>query len=438
VVDRKADPYNLDLGFERCVAVVMSRSLKFYGYVGQSIELDALGDATCRLIVRAAQTIGRDLGRGPTSSTTVSQCIRRWVDEGSVTFEEYTAAANLLSIESRDLPSEQEVIAALSPIVKRRMEAALMRTAFDEYGKRNGMARTAKLLDTIERVGVKATSLGRRLGLASFDEIAKLRHLDKLPMPVADLDIVMSPDGGLTGGGLPRGNVGCVCAPYGGGKSSFLTHLGSKAFRAGMFVGLVTLELAPAVQEARFIAALTGEPANAIIDGTSLEARDRLEELLPECGVLLTEEFPALHTTAADVHRWVIDVESDVGRPMDLLLIDYVNNMAGDTVERENTNSILKRTTVAIRQMAHDKQMWVWLAAQAGRRQRGERKHRVDGDDVSGGISIPQTVAQFVTMTLNDDASLVELYVAKNSFGRSRCSVKDLPTDFAHGRVTAV
>ncbi len=422
--DKKADPYAFTPDFERAVVALSCTHARFFGRVGRHLDPEAMTTEAGKLAVEAAQDIARDTGQGPASALIVVQRLRRWVDEGKVRRDEVDAVDDMVAdAEDAGLPSDEAVISEMVPMLKRRKQNDVVKLAMSDYAGRRDFGRVMKLLEEVETLGKGDAGVGVKVGGTGFDVIDALRHLEKCPTGIDDLDVEL-------GGGLPRGQLGMFIGGAGAGKSMALSHVAAFASRIGLFVGYATLELPEAVVLARITANHTTIPIDRILAGDP-EAREKLMDNLPD-GVCIVKEFTPQVTTVADVRAWVDLCENSEERSMDVLVVDYADKMTANCKDR-STYKIMEHVYEDLRLFVHEGTRWGWTASQATRADKQQKK-KLDLEHVSDSVNKVRVVDLAITLNL-DDGEEMTYYVAKNRTGKGRMSVGPLPTDFASGSI---
>jgi hypothetical protein len=267
-----ADPYNFDPRFERAMVFLACSRPAFYGSTGYALEVEALAAPEARLAMTAAHAVFTDLGRGPDGLVIVLQRLRRMVDPGGrVTMVEVQNVDDYFTAAEEDprvpLPTEEQAVSELAPILRRRMEKTVVRAAGDTYSKRGDMGALVRLVNELGRIGRVNISLGTKLGPEMAEEIASMRHMERLSTGVLELDTILD-------GGLPRGSLGVVVADTGGGKSLALAQVAASAVLAGLFVVVATLEVPRPVWLSRALANITGIPINTILEASPEAPRE--------------------------------------------------------------------------------------------------------------------------------------------------------------------
>lgn len=421
------DPYELDPEFERAVAMLCATKPKFFGAIAHALQLEAIEQPPARLVVEAAIAIAKDNGHGPTAPLMIFQRLHRWRADGRVSQDQIDDAIDMF-LDAPELPPVNDVMKELVPVLKRRMEADVVRVAMDDYKRRGDFGLVQKIINQVGRLGTHDDTLGTRLGMSSFDEIARIRHLDKIPLGIDELDL------GL-GGGLPRG---CLCVYVGGpgaGKSMFLSHTAAYAMTAGLFVLYATLELSEAVVLARVKACLTGQTIDSIITGDDLQARALIKELYPVLGTFIVKDFPAKATTMLDIREWVKECEEDEGYEADVIVIDYGDKLKSHN--RDDKNEYAGQGTVYedMRLFMKDTGKWGFTASQAKGKAGREKRRRLEIDDLADSMNKGRVAD--LTVTINPHEEELEYFVAKNRNGKSNFSVGPLPHDWSVGSMVA-
>ncbi len=434
--NKQVRPYGFTPEYEAAMVALLCSSPRFFGKVGKELEADAMPTAPGRLAVEAAQAIFKDTGSGPGSVLLVIQRLRRLMESGQVTMEEIGSVDDMIAAaEDRGLQDEEGVLAELVPVLKRRLQSKAIHLAMGEFSNRRGMDRVTAMLDRAESLGTADSSLGIKIGGASFDLIAELRYLQRCPTGVTELDNEI-------GGGLPRGQLGMFIGGSGDGKSMAMSHLSAHASRCGLFVAYATLELPPPVIHARIIANHTNTTIDRVMDGDE-DARALIDEY-PPAGPCMIKEFPAQVTTVADLKAWVRMLEEDERRSVDVLVVDYADKMTasvkgarGDVV---SSYKLMEYVYEQLRLFADEGKRWVWTASAATRADKKGKnsKQVIDLEHTADSQNKVRVADLVITLNVREDGEEMLFYVAKNRTGKSRCTAGPLPTDFACGGIAPV
>lgn len=412
-------PYSFTDSFERVLVGLLATSPHFYALVGNEIESDAMPTSTGKLAMEAIQSIATDTGGGPGSGLIVVQRLRRWMDEGRVTRDEMDEVDDMIAdAEDEGLPASADVLAELVPTLKRRLQNKAIKLAMDRYAKRSGMDEVQRMLDRAESIGRSESGLGVKLGgAASFQAIEELRHIDRCPTSVSEIDVEI-------GGGLPRGQLGMFIADPGGCKSMMLSQVGAFCQRVGLNVAVCTLELPVPIVLARIKANHTGVPIDAILAG-DLEAQQKLAEK-PPLGNLWVKELTPQISTPEDVRTWIDELEQSMGKPIDVVVIDYADKLTIAGVGKQNSQyQVMMHVYEDLRVLVHTGKKWGWTASQSTGRGKRKRKGSIDLEDVSDSIHKVRVVDLAISLNPEDDE--IVFFVGKNRTGKSQMTVGPLP-----------
>lgn len=424
----KLEPYELNTRFEQQVATLLCTSPKFYALVGRDLEFGRFTDPTAALAVRAAQSHAKDSGNGSTDAVLVIQRLESWRVEGTVTREQINDVIDMIDECECRRVSVDAVIAELVPAMRKVMNHEATLLAIDDSGKGKDLKRTEQLIHRAQNLGVQDRSMGTRLGMGVFSQMARARHADRLGTGILELDTQID-------GGLPRGKIGMFMGGAKVGKSMGLVSQCSHALRNGLFTVYATLEMPEIDTNARLIANLTGVPTNAIIDGSmEREATDALEPLLPTLGRFDCKFFPADVTTVPQIIEWVSECEQEAGRKVDLFVLDYIDKVRDHRAKSEY--EVQNNTTEAFRLYVHGRGLWGWTASQVRRLSKESRNKRVDENDSADSMGKARVTDLLLTAHRPSDFE-IEFYVAASRFCKDRFGVGPYAHDFDRARIVA-
>ena len=431
------DSYGLDLNFEAATVLLACSSQRFYGRIGHALKPDLLSSDAAKWALRAAHAIAKTRGRGPDNTVLVIQRLSRWVQEGKLKTDVAHAVNDLFEYaEELGVLSPDDVAAELAPILKRRAEQRALLRAVDAYKKRGDLTELAEAVGQAARLGEVDVSIGTKIGLASFSDIAKLKHLDRLPTGIDDLDLMIDD-------GLGRGALGVLIGGAGDGKSMALSQMAAYALMEGLNVAYATLELPEPHVLGRIKAALTGIEISSIMKGSPYdeEAKKRLNELAPDLGCGLVKEFTPHATTVEDLKEWIKTCEDAEKRPIDVLIVDYGDKLCASINKSENEYNAMRVVFEGLRITAVERKMWCWTAAQSSRRGnkgKDKKRTRLDLNDVADSMHKVRVADLIITLNVSETETGgrdIEFFVAKNRTGKSRFSVGPMPTEFEIGRI---
>lgn len=438
LTDGNIESYGFDFGMERAIAAYSCKSHKFWGRVGRALDLDLIENKTVKLTLEAVRAITTDLGRGPSDSLVVIARLRRWMEDGKVTLEQILAVGELLEdADDANLPLEDEIASEVVPVLKRRAQQKAVRMAIASNSQDDDNAeQIAEQFTNVARIGETDTTQGIRIGVDSFEEIRKLRRMQRLSTGIDELDMVL-------GGGLAKKALGIVVGGAGDGKSMFLSHVAAQCMYDGLSIMYATTEIPEGEVLARIKANLTDIPIDAITSGErEQDCMDQLGKLAgrkfdfrPGLGLGIVKEFAPFSTTVHDIRSWFDNCEQMEGRPIDVLFVDYADRLGAGTDKGEY--HAMKIVYQDLRDLIDDKGIFGWSASQATRDSKDRKRH--DLSHMADSMHKGRIADLVVTLNLQgEEADEMEYYVAKHRTGRSRVSVGPMRHDWEHGMMSPV
>ena len=433
-----AEPYGLDPEFEQCVLFYCASSRKFWECVGYALQSDCLGSPYARIILEVCREAHKIHSSSHASLLlSVHNGLIHKIDEGRYPADILHAAIAYLA-GGKDHPHRPDfdtTIGTLVPIIRKRMQQGAVMQSMAELQKAGDFAGVVQALEKAAKFGLSIETPSARLGPQAFQEIADSKFYHRMATGIPDLDAQMR--------GIPRKSLGVWVAASGGGKSMNLVQCAAEAIHAQLFVGFVTLELPKYMQFARLVANLTGVSINDILedtDGGLAESQRRLGQMLPSLGICEVQEFQPHMTTTRDITEWIDQVEQINGTKMGMLVVDYADKLYEPRVKDNNDYLMMRYVYEGLRRdIAVERDMWVWTASQASRTAQGKAAPRyLDMNNLAD--SIQKARVADVVISLNqegDNQHMINYFVAKNRIGEARFSVGPCPTDYARARPVA-
>lgn len=263
----------------------------------------------------------------------------------------------------------------------------------------------AKLYEEIGRLsdGKKSVSTSARKRVVTTREKKKLRF----GTGVWPIDIRMKM-------GMELGELGCLLAGTGVGKSNMLINFAVNAAMTGKHVLFLSLEISEEVILKR---------AQAMFGTFPMSLLDKPEEEWPEKdlerynfmmsdafkyidNIEVNTEFTSRSATCADIDReikaWKKRMHdqglSDNDCP--LVCVDYIHQMdpAGVAGPKDNSNTQYGNIAMHLRQMAVDNKCVIWTAQQSKRE--AEKKSHLSNSDFADSIDIPRRCDVVLGVTL--------------------------------------
>ena len=433
------ETYEVNESFAEALAVVCAKRPKVWARIGQSLDPDCLPSDTAALVVKAVKAIAQDLGRGPDSSVLVVQRLRRWKGEGSVTQDQLDDVSDMFDdVEDGGEPDAEALMQEIVPILRRRLEREALDKGFGAFQKRGSLDQAVAMITRANRLGEVDTDLGTLLGPSSFDEMERLKRIERLPTGILELDDAL-------GGGPYRGTLSCFMADTGGGKSIALIQVACKAAKDGHHVCLATLELPKAIILARIKANLTGIPIDAILaDPVACGCVDALAELQRGAfGSIVVKDFSPSTTTVPDITSWVAEYEKEHGVSVSLLVVDYGDKCVshekkgGDS--GYNTGKVVYESFRLWAANEGGLARWTWTASADKGLSRDKKTKKTDTGDVADSKHKVRVSDLWITLNpkeeMDDGNAMLAWFIAKNRLGRARFTIGPMLTDWPCARI---
>jgi len=257
-------------------------------------------------------------------------------------------------------------------------------------------------ISTIENFGTKyTTSVEERLTNTDRDNLCAT--------PWAALNEVIA-------GGLGAGDLGCVIAPSGAGKSWVLSALGMQALKLGKNVLHVTLELGEKYVHNRYDSILTGIK----IDDLKYHEEELKDKIYSEIkGELITKYFPTKSLTVQQLRSFLNSLLSINFKP-DLLVLDYADLLSPEIHGKRITSSYEDGGNIYeyLRGLGGEFGIPIWTASQANRG--GEKNKILTNSDVADSYKKIFTSDCVLTLSRNIDdkaAKIARMFLSKNRYG---------------------
>jgi replicative DNA helicase len=129
-------------------------------------------------------------------------------------------------------------------------------------------------------------------------------------------------------GGLSKGELGVILAPFGVGKTTMITKLANSAFNNGYKVLQIFFEDTPKIIQRKHLACWTEIEINELGNPDNREQINTLvKEKSDANGYLMLKKFPSDGTTMPMIKQYVRKLKSS-GRKPDIILLDYIDCVA--------------------------------------------------------------------------------------------------------------
>ena len=190
-------------------------------------------------------------------------------------------------------------------------------------------------------------------------------------------------------GGMNRGELNIFAGGSGAGKSLFLANLGVNWALNGMNVVYLTLELSEALVSMRIDSMLTGVTTRDIFKNID-DVEMKVKLVGKKAGLFQVKYMPS-GKTVNDIRAYLKEYEIQVGRKVDVLLVDYMDLLMPISKKISPADLFIKDKFVSeeLRNLAMEKKCVFVTAAQLNRG--AVEEVEFDHSHISGGLSKIQT-----------------------------------------------
>jgi replicative DNA helicase len=177
--------------------------------------------------------------------------------------------------------------------------------------------------DECEEILKRALEIGsdKDAGIDVFYDIEDVLRDDfrkPIPTGIEGLDDKMN-------GGLSKGELGVILAPFGVGKTTMITKIANEAFNLGYNVLQIFFEDIPKVIQRKHLSCWSTIPLNDLsIDANRPQINEIIREKSEGEGYLELKKFPSDGTTVPMIKNYVRKLAAS-GRKPDIILVDYID-----------------------------------------------------------------------------------------------------------------
>jgi len=231
----------------------------------------------------------------------------------------------------------------------------------------------------------------------------------------------------ITNGGLSKGELGVVLAPFGVGKSTVLTKFANTAYNLGHNVVQIIFEDNPKVIQRKHISCWTGIELNELSERQE-EVKEKLEPFKKDRGNLIIKKMASDGTTVGKIKHYIRKLITRGIRP-DVILLDYIDCVVPSRVftdEYAGEGNVMREFETLV----HEFDMVGWTAVQGNRSSIGAdvvEAHQIGGSIKKGQIghfimSIAKTLEQ-------KESGRATIAVLKSRFGKDGVIFEDCVFD---------
>jgi len=220
----------------------------------------------------------------------------------------------------------------------------------------------------------------------------------------------------LTDGGISKGELAVVLAPYGVGKTTVLTKIANTAYNAGQNVLQIIFEDMPKVIQRKHAACWTGINLNELADNKE-EVIEEVRKRTDRDNHLIIKKFTSEGVTINTIKSYIRHLVA-TGVRIDVVILDYIDCV--EPVKNYNDSWTGEGNVMrAFETMLVEYDMVGWTAVQGNRS--SISSDVVTGDQMGGSIKRAQ-IGHFiisVAKTLpQKEAGLATIAVLKSRFGK--------------------
>lgn len=272
----------------------------------------------------------------------------------------------------------------------------------------------------------KAVSVGEHkdTGIDLFDNILDVLSDDfrnPIPTGIKGLDNLME-------GGLSKGELGVILAPFGVGKTTLITRFAHTAWELGYNVVQIFFEDNPKVIQKKHTTCMTGIALNDL-NANAEEVEKLINEKRNErTNQLILKKFKSANTTMQQIEQYLKKLISDGIRP-DIVLLDYIDCVVSNRQYKDEyagEGDIMR----SFETMISDLNVVGWTAVQGNRSSIGA--DIVDSNMIGGSIKKGQ-IGHFIlsvarTIPQKED-NLATMAILKSRFGKDGVVFEDIRFD---------
>ncbi len=279
--------------------------------------------------------------------------------------------------------------------------------------------------DECEEILKEALAVGgeKDVGIDVFHAIDEVLCEDfRNPIPTGMIGI-----DNLMDGGLSKGELGVILAPFGVGKTTLITKMANTAYNLGYNVVQLFFEDNPKVIQRKHITCWTEISLNELT-----EKREEVKKILPKFknkeGNLILKKMPSDGTTIPKIKQYLRKLASNGTKP-DIVFIDYMDCVVPSKQfkdEWSGEGNVMRQFETMISEL----DIVGWTAVQGNRSSIGANV--VEADMIGGSIKKGQ-IGHFilsVAKTLEQkEEGRATLAILKSRFGKDGVILEDILFD---------
>jgi replicative DNA helicase len=250
-----------------------------------------------------------------------------------------------------------------------------------------------------------------------FERVLDEHFRDPIPTGIIGIDE-------LTKGGLARGELGVILAPFGTGKTTILSKIANTAFNLGYNVLQIVFEDLPDVIKRKHAACWSGIDLNEFDENKEELIKIVKEKTENKQNDLLIKKFPSEGITMNNIKNYVRHLIS-IGFKPDMIIIDYIDCVESTKKYSEEWSGEAN-VMRSFESMLSEHNMVGWSAVQGNRN--SISSDVVTGDQMGGSIKKAQIAHLIISIARTlpqKEANRATLAIIKSRFGKDGVIFED-------------
>ncbi len=338
----------------------------------------------------------------------------------------YVEILSILKIREQDEEVLAEAISVLGEMkrIHSSVQPAIVQGIAIDWAKR-ALIRQA-LYEGLEILdkgnGLDLDPVRSRLDIAStlgveeeqdYKYLSEIRNRLTQESMIAPIEVGIPDIDEILQGGLDVGELGLFIGPTHRGKTRALVNVGVQGLRKGKHIAHVIVADSTVKRIARrYDSVLCNRIYSTIRDRPSI-LKNALREVYRSGSKLVIKEYDKISPTPNDVRHWLKEYVEKSERKIDLLILDYIDEMKCERSYKDYRHES-KEVTASLRRLGAEFECPVWTASQGNRASMAKR--RVDLDDVAEDINRANKADVVITLNQTDDEkeeNIVRYHIAK-------------------------
>lgn len=431
--------YSFEVDTQRLIAYYSTTEPKFYAAIGRHVDVERLSDPVSQIIIKQVHHLTKSGHSSSSSIVTVKQSLfDMYIGTGDLSAKDYKQCKKLLhNLAEMEKSGEldmtwQALIEATKNTIKRALKQEFAYGASNVYANDGDVDELAKIQRTIDQVG--ETQKEESFNLKSMlERVKNYKHGVAIDAGIPNLD--------AEDFRLCRGNFGCAMADTGGGKTTFLVHVGATALIQKLNVCYLSFEDSADRLAAKFLGTMAGVNYNDLLKHvphamTQAEAvNKRIHEGVVR-GHLHVEKFKPHTMTVQQLISCVRGREREDRLNYDMVIVDYADKVTTKS-HKNSTYMAMEEVYAGLQSYAIDEEKYIWTASQVQRNAvKNEDIDNLKLDHVADSKNKIRNLDMLVSLNVNKDRTDIRIGVLKNRGGDVTVALDPVPCRFAQSMIT--